>query len=240
MTCEKGKVNTSQYNNMWTGEGGHITLVWVQSSGNWIELIDPISRIYPHDPPHEDRATKHNRALNCQMANVLQELSLPSTAEQIHQPKWLVMGGCREQVQLIPKSQKLVFQNTFFFKGMMKYWLKNHTPFVNSVQEHEQMHRNRWIWTDTLQAASLCWWQNSMLQHVTVAPKPEVILWMDNDDVVGWGPLRKSAQYNASLMLSREAKPNHTSDKTSKTMQKEEQYFCFYVSKQVCITFKPS
>ena len=56
---------------------------------NWIELncFDPISRIYPHDPPCEDRANGHIGALNYQMADVLQGLPLPSPSEQIYYPK---------------------------------------------------------------------------------------------------------------------------------------------------------
>ena len=75
----------------------------------------------------------------------------------------------------IPKSHKLAFQNTSFSKGMMKYWLESHMPYVNSIHEHEQ---DWWVFLpqtasitalecksalDALQVASLCWWQNSML-----------------------------------------------------------------------------
>ena len=36
-----------------------------------LNCFDPISRIYPHDPPREDRANEHIGALYCQMADVL-------------------------------------------------------------------------------------------------------------------------------------------------------------------------
>ena len=34
-------------------------------------FFDPISWIYPHDPPHEDRANGHIGALYCQMSDML-------------------------------------------------------------------------------------------------------------------------------------------------------------------------
>ena len=59
----------------------------------YIELnfFDPIPRIYPHDPPYEDRANGHIGALYCQIADVPYGPPLPSPSEQIHYPKWLVV-----------------------------------------------------------------------------------------------------------------------------------------------------